>query len=64
MIRINMVCMTWYFILSKTIVYADASSFICFDDAVKHCVSLADGFGYESFEENVFEFLIHNWYQG
>jgi len=60
-----MVCMTWYFIFSRTIVYANVSTFICFHDAVKHGVSLADGFGNESFEENVIDFFSHNClYQG
>lgn len=60
-----MVCMTLYFLSQETIVYADVSFLIFFDDVVKHGISVADGFGYESFQEGAIDFFSrHCLYQG
>lgn len=62
-----MVCMTLYFLFGEepTFAYGDASFFIFFHDVVRHGISMADGFGNESFEENVIDFFSrHCLYQG
>lgn len=62
-----MVCMTLYFLYGEepTFVYSDMYFFIFFDDVVRHGLSMADGFGYESFQEGAIDFFSrHCLYQG
>jgi len=60
-----MVCMTLYFPFTEAFAYDDVSSFIFFSDVVKHGISMADGFGYESFQEDAIDFFSrHCLYQG
>lgn len=47
----------------ETFEYSDMSCFIFFNELVKHGISMMDGFGYESWEPGIIDFISHTVYQ-
>lgn len=55
-----MVCMTIWIALFE---YSDISCFIFFNELARYGISMMDGFGYESWEPGIIDFIIHVMYQ-